>query len=61
MRLLLDFPTMGEPHYAQAIAAELVMDKQVQFYSLSDNDHPYAARSEAETKVVRDGNQCTST
>jgi nitrous-oxide reductase len=57
MRLLLDFPTQGEPHYAQAIAAELVMDNQTQFYSLSDNEHPWAARSEAETRIVRDGNQ----
>jgi nitrous-oxide reductase len=24
MKLLLDFPTIGEPHYAQAIPAELV-------------------------------------
>ena len=57
MRLLLDFPTQGEPHYAQGIAAELVMDDQVQFYSLDENDHPWVARSEGETRVVRDGNQ----
>ncbi|MBZ0186218.1 MAG: Sec-dependent nitrous-oxide reductase, partial [Candidatus Obscuribacterales bacterium] len=25
MKLLLDFPTVGEPHYAQAIAAEMLM------------------------------------
>ena len=57
MRLLLDFPTQGEPHYAQGIAAELVMDDQVRFYSLQDNDHPWVARSEGETRIVRDGNQ----
>jgi len=57
MRLLLDFPTQGEPHYAQAIAAEMVMDDdQIQFYSLQENEHPWVARSEAETRVVRDGN-----
>ena len=28
MRLLLDFPTVGEPHYAQAIPASLIVDKQ---------------------------------
>ena len=57
MRLLLDFPTQGEPHYAQAIAAELVMNDQTRFYSLSENEHPWAARSEADTRVVREGNQ----
>jgi nitrous-oxide reductase len=57
MRLLLDFPTQGEPHYAQGIAAELVMNDQTQFYALEDNEHPWAARSEGETRVVRDGNQ----
>src|SRR5690606_5876788 len=25
MRMILDFPTMGEPHYAQALPAELIM------------------------------------
>jgi nitrous-oxide reductase len=57
MRLLLDFPTQGEPHYAQAIRAEKVMDRQVQFYELSENDHVHAVRSEAETRVERDGNE----
>jgi nitrous-oxide reductase len=56
MRMLLDFPTMGEPHYAQGIAAELLLDNQVQFYALEDNNHPYGVRSEAETGVERDGN-----
>jgi len=56
MRLLLDFPTQGEPHYAQAILADVIKDKQVQFFDLAENTHPYAAKSEAETKVVRQGN-----
>lgn len=55
MRLLLDFPTMGEPHYAQGIAADLLVDKQVKFFPLEENTHPYAVMSEAETKVVREG------
>ena len=55
MRLLLDFPTEGEPHYAQGIAADLVMKEQVRFYRLEENKHPYAATSEDQTKVVRDG------
>ena len=29
MQLLLDFPTTGEPHYAQAIPASLILDKQI--------------------------------
>jgi len=58
MRLLLDFPTMGEPHYAQAIPAELVNDEdQVRLYRLEDNQHPYAAKSEAEARVTKDGSE----
>ncbi|MDZ7682784.1 MAG: Sec-dependent nitrous-oxide reductase [Fodinibius sp.] len=57
MKLLLDFPTEGEPHYAQAISREKVMKDQTRFYKLEENDHPYAAKSEKQTKVVRDGNK----
>jgi len=57
MELLLDFPTMGEPHYAQAIPASLIMENQVKIYPLEDNHHPYAAKSEAESKVERNGNE----
>ncbi len=55
MRLLLDFPTIGEPHYAQAIDANLIREKQVKFHRLSDNAHPYVAKSESETSVSRSG------
>jgi nitrous-oxide reductase len=55
MRLLSDFPTIGEPHYGQAIEASLIRDKQVQFYRLSENEHPHVARSEQETNVTRSG------
>ena len=55
MRMLLDFPTMGEPHYAQALPAELIMDNQVQFFPIEENEHPFATKSEAETRVERDG------
>jgi len=57
MELLLDFPTEGEPHYAQGIAADLVMNDQVKFYKLEENNSPYATKSEDEAKVVRDGNE----
>jgi nitrous-oxide reductase len=55
MKLLLDFPMIGEPHYAQAIDAKLIRDKQLKFYKLTENRHPYVTRSEAETKVTRNG------
>ena len=56
MRMILDFPTMGEPHYAQAIRADVIQDKQVKMFPLAENRHPYRALSEAETRVERDGN-----
>jgi nitrous-oxide reductase len=55
MKLLLDFPTIGEPHYAQALPASLIKERQLKTYSLAGNTDPYAAKSEKETKVVRDG------
>jgi len=55
MRLLLDFPTAGEPHYAQALPASMIMDQQVQIYPLDENHHPRAAKSEAEARVEREG------
>ena len=55
MKLLLDFPMIGEPHYAQAIDAKLIQDKQVKFFKLAENQHPYVTKSEAETKVTRSG------
>ena len=55
MRVLLDFPTMGEPHYAQAIPASLIKDKQVKFFKLTENTHPQATKSEAEAGISREG------
>ena len=57
MELLLDFPTVGEPHYAAGIAADIVKARSKKFFKLEDNKHPYAVKSEAETKVTRDGNE----
>ncbi len=57
MELLLDFPTVGEPHYAAGIAADIVAKNSKEFYKLEENEHPYAVKSEAEAKVVRDGNE----
>jgi nitrous-oxide reductase len=57
MELLLDFPTVGEPHYAQAIPAELLVNRQVKIYPLENNEHPYVTKSENEATVVRNGNE----
>ena len=55
MKLLLDFPTQGEPHYANAIDAKLVKDKQIKFYKLAENRHPQVSRSEREAGIERKG------
>ncbi|MBK8613863.1 MAG: Sec-dependent nitrous-oxide reductase [Flavobacteriales bacterium] len=57
MELLLDFPTIGEPHYAQAIPAELVKPREVKFFKIDENKHPYVAKGEKETKIERRGNE----
>lgn len=56
MKLLLDFPTIGEPHYAQGISADKIVPRVKKIYRLEDNEHPYRALGEKETKVVREGN-----
>ena len=55
MKLLLDFTTIGEPHYAQACLASLIKDKSVKMFKIEENSHPYVAKGEKETKVVREG------
>jgi nitrous-oxide reductase len=55
MKLLLDFPTIGEPHYAQALPASVIKDKQVKFFSLKESTHPYVTRAESETGIERKG------
>lgn len=57
MRLLLDFPTVGEPHYAEAIPASMIQQKSIKFYRMEDNQHPYAAKGESQTSVERKGNE----
>jgi len=55
MKLLLDFPTMGEPHYAQGISAARVVPKVKKFYPIEENEHPYKALGEKQTRVERNG------
>lgn len=56
MELLLDFPTIGEPHYAQGIAASKIQPKSVKYYPLEENEHPFATKTEKDAKVEREGN-----
>ncbi len=55
MKLLLDFPTVGEPHYAEAIPASLVAPKSKRIYKIEENEHPFVTKSEKDARVVRDG------
>lgn len=56
MQLLLDFPTTGEPHYAEALPASLIKDKSLKIYKIEDNEHPYVAKGEKMARVERKGN-----
>lgn len=55
MQLILDFPTTGEPHYAQAVSADLIKNNSTRFFKIDENANPYVAKGEGETKVVRNG------
>ncbi|MBP6428414.1 MAG: Sec-dependent nitrous-oxide reductase [Bacteroidia bacterium] len=57
MQLILDFPTIGEPHYAQAIAAEKIKNNSVKIFKIEENQNPYVSKGEATAKVVREGNK----
>ena len=56
MKLLLDFPTIGEPHYAQGIDASILRKDFMKIYENSKNGNPYAAKGEKDARVVREGN-----
>ena len=55
MKLLLDFPTIGEPHYAQALPAEMIREKQVKFFKVAENQHPQVTRAESDGGITRSG------
>ena len=57
MQLLLDFPTIGEPHYGQAIPADMIMKNSQKLYKIDDNKNQYAVKSDKETRVERNGNE----
>ncbi len=57
MKLLLDFPTVGEPHYAQAIPADLISKNSLKIFKIEENAHPYGIKSEKDARVERKGNE----
>lgn len=57
MELILDYPTVGEPHYAQGIAASVIKDKSVKIYDINKNKHKYVTMGEKKAKVERNGNR----
>jgi nitrous-oxide reductase len=57
IKLLLDFPMTGEPHYAQALPASILKEKSQKTYSLTDNKDAYATKSEKDVRVVRQGSK----
>jgi len=59
MKMLLDFPTIGEPHYAQGMPASLIKEKQLKFHRLSENTHPLAVKAESEAGITRTGKRVT--
>ncbi|MDD4974975.1 MAG: Sec-dependent nitrous-oxide reductase [Bacteriovorax sp.] len=56
MEMFLDFPLIGEPHYAQGIEAEKIIKNQRKMYTLEENKHPHMISDESKMKVVRKGN-----
>src|SRR3569833_1128765 len=40
-QLIHDFPTIGEPHYAQAAPADLIKNNSLKFYYIDENKNPY--------------------
>lgn len=57
MKLLADYPSIGEPHYAQAVPAAVITKNSLKIFKLEDNKHPYVSLGEKQSKVVREGNK----
>ena len=57
MQLILDFPTIGEPHYGQVIEASLIKDKSKKFYDINHNENAFVTKGEGAAKVTRNGNR----
>ncbi len=57
MKMLSDFPTIGEPHYGQAIPAEILKPRSAKIYELEKNKHPYVVKNEGDVSIERKGNE----
>ena len=57
MQLILDFPTIGEPHYAQAVEADKIKNNSVKIFKIDDNQNQFVSKGEKTAKVVREGNK----
>jgi len=57
MKMILDFPTIGEPHYSQAMPTDILMKNSKKIFKLEDNHNPYAVKSPDAAKITRDGNR----
>ena len=57
MELLLDFPTIGEPHYAAIIPAEMIQPNSKKIFLLSENEHPHATTRDSDVRIERNGNE----
>jgi nitrous-oxide reductase len=57
MKLLGDFTTIGEPHYAQGCPADLITKNSVKMFKIDDNKNPYVTKSEKDARVERKGNE----
>jgi len=57
MKMILDFPTIGEPHYAEAIPADLIAKNSQKIYKIEENKNPYATLGDKFARVERKGNE----
>lgn len=55
MKMLLDFPTTGEPHYANAVPAALLQPNSIKFDKLAENQNPFVTKSESDGGIRRTG------
>ena len=53
----MDFPTIGEPHYAEAIPADLIMKNSQKIFKIEENKNPYVAKGDKKPRVERKGNE----
>jgi nitrous-oxide reductase len=57
MKMILDFPTVGEPHYAEALPASTIVKNSLKIFKIENNTNPFVSKGEASTKVERKGNE----